>query len=127
MTTCRMLALVSTCTLLAACASGGGSASDVTPLVGKYQSGPSIATFDADGTFRGTTPEGKDWVRGTYTVDGNTMTMVDTWEDKDVLTERCEGVPGRYAENDALTAQSIEDACKGRRDTVSGMAWTRMR
>jgi hypothetical protein len=129
METKPLFALASTCLLLAACASGG-AASDVSALVGKYQSEQSIAIFNADGSFTGTTPDGKEWVRGTYTVDGDTMTMVDTWEDTQVLTERCEGIAGRYAwkiDNDTLTAQAIEDTCKGRAETINGMAWKRVR
>lgn len=123
------LALAPTCLLLAACASGG-TASEASPLIGKFQSGQSVAIFNADGSFSGTTPDGKAWVRGTYTVDGDTMTMVDTWEDPAVLNERCEGISGRYTwqiENDTLTARVIEDACKGRADTIGSMAWKRVR
>lgn len=129
MNTKPLLALASACLLLGACASGG-STSDVSPLVGKFQNGPNTATFHPDGTFVGTTPDGKEWVRGTYTVDGDTMTMVDTWEDKQVLTERCEGIPGRYSwkiENDTLTSKVIEDACEGRAEAVSATAWKRIR
>lgn len=108
----------------------GGATNEVSPLVGKFQSGESVAIFNADGTFAGTPPDGKEWVRGTYTVDGDTMEMVDTWEDPQVLTERCEGIHGRYGwkiENDTLTVKMIEDACKGRAETINGMAWKRLR
>lgn len=123
-----LLALASACLLLTACASGG-STSGVSPLVGSYQNGQSVATFNADGSFSGATPDGEEWVRGTYTLDGKTMTMVDTWEDEAVLTERCEGIPGRYAwslEGDTLVARVIEDACEGRSETIDNQAWKRL-
>lgn len=42
---------------------GDGDASAFQP--GRYQNGDTVAVFNPDGTFVGTTTAGDDWVRGT--------------------------------------------------------------
>ena len=59
-----LLSLVPACLLLCACASGGAK-TEVSPLVGKYQAGETVAIFNPDGTFEGTTTQNETWVRGT--------------------------------------------------------------
>ena len=120
--------IVIACGLLAACASSG-PASNASALVGKYQVEGTIAIFNADGTYVGTTVDGRDWVKGTYTVDGNMLTMTDTWEDSKIMTSNCMGITGRYTwelKGDTLTAQAVEDACEGRKQATSGTAWKRV-
>ena len=124
----RAFSVVVVCGLLAGCASSG-TTSSASPLVGKYQSGGGIAIFSADGTYRGSTPDGEDWVKGTYTVDGNMLTMSDTWEDPAVIQPSCIGVPGRYTweiKNDTLIARAVDDACEARKQATSGTAWKRL-
>jgi hypothetical protein len=117
---------------VAACASTGPGDSASTFPFGKYHNGDTVAIFNADGTFVGTTTQGEDWVKGNYTVAGNEITMVDTWEG-DVLLQKmgksCMGVEGRYSwvlEGDVLTATAIDDACEGRKAGTDGTPWTRM-
>lgn len=127
-------ALAITCALLAAgCTSTGGASTASAFPAGKYQNGDTVAIFNADGTFVGTTTTGDDWVRGTYRVDGDEVTMQDSWE-SDMLREQmgkdCIGIEGRYGwalTGDVLTATAIDDPCEGRRQGTSGVAWTRMR
>ena len=132
MDTKPFLALASVCLLFTACASTGAS-SDVSPLVGKYQSGEVIAIFNADGTYEGTTPQNDTWVRGTYRIDGDQVTLQDTWESDSLFKQMgksCMGIAGRYSwviEDDKLTAIALDDACEGRKRGTSGVEWTRMR
>lgn len=122
------------CALLAAgCASTGGGSTASAFQPGKYQNGETVAIFNADGTFVGTTTTGVDWVRGTYTVTGNEVVMQDTWE-SDTLRQQmgkdCIGIAGRYSwtlAGGVLTATAIDDPCEGRRQGTSGVPWTRMR
>ncbi len=127
-------ALAVACALLAGgCAStGGGSAASTFPA-GKYQNGETVAIFNADGTYVGTTTTGEDWVKGNYQVSGNEFTMQDTWESDMLRTQMgqdCIGIKGRYSwamAGDVLTATAIDDPCEGRKQGTSGVAWTRMR
>ena len=127
-------ALALVCGLLAAgCASSGGSSTASAFQPGKYQNGESIAIFNTDGTFVGTTTTGDDWVRGTYKVTGSEVVMQDTWESEALrrqMGKDCIGIEGRYSwtlVGDVLTATAIDDACEGRRQGTSGVSWTRMR
>lgn len=128
-TTCAL----STLALLAACASTGGGGEASAFPAGKYRNGETVAIFNADGTFVGTTTKNEDWVKGNYTVAGNEFTMVDTWEGDDLMKEMgksCVGIEGRYTwvlEGDTMTATAIDDACEGRKQGTSGVPWTRMR
>lgn|GEM_PF-1926055 len=127
-------ALAVTCALLAAgCASTGGGSTASAFQPGKYQNAESVAIFNADGTFVGTTTTGDDWVKGTYEVTGNEVVMQDTWESERLrrqMGKDCIGVVGRYGwtlVGDVLTATAIDDPCEGRRQGTSGVPWTRMR
>lgn len=127
-------ALAVTCTLLAAgCASTGGGNTAAAFQPGKYQNGETVAIFNADGSFVGTTTTGDDWVRGTYVVSGNEVTMQDTWESEMLrrqMGKDCIGIEGRYSwtlAGGVLTATAIDDPCEGRRQGTSGVPWTRMR
>ena len=128
--TARAFSVVMACGLLAGCATHGAtSGTSTSPLVGKYQSQGGIAIFSADGTYRGTALDGKEWVKGTYKVDGNSFTMIDTWEDQAVIQPSCIGVPGRYTwelKDDALTAQAVEDTCEGRKQATNNTTWKRV-
>lgn len=98
---------------------------------GRYQQGDTVVVFNPNGTFVGTTPEGNDWVRGTYTNSGNEMTVTDTWESEDMNKDgnSCMGMPGRYSwalSGDTFTANVVDDACEGRKKGTDGIAWTRM-
>ena len=112
--------------LVAACASTGSNHATSAFPVGKYHNGDTVAIFNSDGTFVGTTTQGTDWVKGTYTVSGNEITMVDTWEADDLVQKMgksCMGIEGRYnwtKEGDVLTATAIDDACEGRKAGTSG-------
>lgn len=100
---------------------------------GRYQNGDTVAVFNSDGTFVGTTTTGDDWVRGTYQLRGNEVVMRDTWESDALRQEMgtdCIGIPGRYSwtlADDVLIATVIDDPCAGRRQGTSGVRWTRMR
>ncbi|MDR6990492.1 hypothetical protein [Luteimonas sp. 3794] len=131
----RVTAVVAiACALLTAgCASTGGASTASAFQPGKYQNGETVAIFNTDGTFVGTTTSGNEWVRGTYQVTGNEVVMRDTWE-SDMLRQQmgkdCIGIAGRYnwtLQADVLTATVIDDACDGRRRGTSGVPWTRMR
>lgn len=98
---------------------------------GRYQRGDTVVVFNPNDTFVGTTPEGNDWVRGTYTHSGNEFTATDTWESEDMIKNgnSCMGVPGRYSwalSGDTFIAHVIDDACEGRKKGTDGVAWTRM-
>lgn len=127
------LLAVGCASLAAGCASSGGSSAASAFQPGKYQNGESVAIFNADGTFVGTTPTGDDWVRGTYAVTGNEVVMRDTWESemlRQQMGKDCIGIAGRYRwtlAGDVLTATVIDDPCAGRRQGTSGVPWTRMR
>lgn len=129
----RLTALIATGLVLlsAGCATTGHSASASNFPVGKYSNGDTVAIFNPDGTFTGTTTSGDEWVRGTYTHTADEFTMIDTWEGP-MLTDGgngCEGQPGRYRwslTGDVLIATAIEDSCAGRKQGTSGVAWTRM-
>lgn len=118
--------------LLAACASTGTSDDASAFPVGKYRNGDTVAIFNADGTFVGTTTEGEDWVKGTYAATGKEFTMQDTWEGEALVKQMGKsymGIEGRYTwalEADVLTATVVEDACEGRVKGTSGVPWTRM-
>ena len=91
-----LLSLVPACLLLCACASGGVK-TEVSPLVGKYQAGETVAIFNPDGTFEGTTTQNEAWVSGNYTLDGNEVTLDDTWESDGLLKQMgksCMGTKG---------------------------------
>lgn len=127
-------ALAVTCALLASgCASPSGGSTAAAFQPGKYRNGETVAIFNADGTFVGTTTTGEDWVRGRYAVDGNEVTMQDTWESamlRQKMGKDCIGIEGRYSwtlAGDVLTATAIDDSCEGRRQGTSGVPWTRMR
>lgn len=127
------IAAMSGSLLVAACASTGTGGSASAFPVGKYQSGNTVAVFNADGTFLGTTTQGNDWVKGNYTVAGNEITMRDTWEADSLVQQSgksCLGVEGRYSwalAGDVLTATAIDDACEARKAGTDGVPWTRMR
>jgi len=127
-------ALAAVCLLaVAGCAStaGGSAASAFQP--GKYRSGDTVAIFNTDGTFVGTTPTGDDWVRGTWQVVGREIVLRDTWEGEMLrrqMGKDCIGIAGRYSwtlVGEVLTATAIDDACEGRRQGTDGVPWTRMR
>ncbi len=145
----HMLAVVSvaaTALLLAACSSMGAKSSDSASNisngtsklivasdfpVGRYQEGTTVVVFNPDGTFLGTTPDGNDWVRGTYTHTANEITLIDTWESEEMVRNgtNCKGIPGRYSwvlSGQTLTATVIDDTCEGRKQGTDGIAWTRM-
>ncbi|MDR7191795.1 hypothetical protein [Luteimonas terrae] len=119
--------------LAAGCASTGSGSTPSAFQPGKYQNGETVAIFNADGTFVGTTTTGDDWVRGTYAVTGSEVVMQDTWESESLrqqMGKDCIGVEGRYSwtlVSDVLTATAIDDPCEGRRQGTSGVPWTRMR
>ena len=126
-------ALVALAVLLATgCATYGRQVGANAFPSGKYHNGDTVAIFNADGTFLGTTTAGNDWVKGTYSVSGNTLTMVDTWESDSTIQhsgKSCVNVPGRYSwtlSDGVLTAMAIDDACDGRKRGTSGVPWTRM-
>lgn len=117
--------------LAGACTTSGGSSASAFP-VGKYRNGETVAIFNADGTFEGTTTGGDDWVKGTYVASGNEVTMEDTWEGdklKENMGKSCLGIKGRYGwtlTGDVFTATAIDDPCEGRKQGTSGVQWTRM-
>lgn len=122
-------ALSSLILLTVALASVAAENSDAFP-VGSYQHKQTIVIFKADGTFVGTTPKGKDWVKGTYTPKGNEFTVVDTWEGDAIKSEDCKGKEGRYTwtkTGKVLTAHVVEDACEGRKHGTDGVAWTQIK
>lgn len=117
--------------LSVACASVAADSPSKFPT-GRYQHGPNIVVFKADGTFVGTTPKNEDWVKGTYTNKGNEMTVVDTWEGTALRAdgEDCMGKPGRYAwvkTGNVLKTTVVEDACAGRKRGTDGVAWTQVK
>lgn len=103
--------------------------SDAFP-VGTYQQQQTIVVFNPDGSFLGTTPTRKDWVKGTYTHKGNEFTVVDTWEGDALKGEDCMGKIGRYTWTKSgrkLTAHAVEYACKGRQRGTDGIVWTQIK
>lgn len=125
--------LAAAAALLTACAGTPGKGAQAAFTPGKFRNGDTVAIFNPDGTFVGTTAQGADWVKGTYVVNGNEVTFEDTWE-ATALTERmgksCLGIKGRYSwtlVGDVMTATAIDDPCEGRNRGTSGIPWTRMR
>ena len=118
--------------LLSACSTMHEGTTSAFPA-GKYSNGDTVVIFNADGTYVGTTTQGEDWVRGTYTHHGNEVTLSDSWESEGLVAEMgksCMGNDGRYTwalSGDVFTATVIEDPCEGRVAGTSGVAWTRMR
>ena len=121
-----------TALLAAGCATSGSHSERSAFPAGRYQNGETVAIFSADGSFKGTTTQAEDWVKGTYTVSGDSLTMIDTWE-SDSLVKRmgksCINVPGKYrwtVSKDVLVATVVDDPCDGRREGTSGVPWTRV-
>jgi hypothetical protein len=126
----RIVAVLSLLSLFTmAFASVAAESSDTFPF-GSYQHKQTIVIFKPDGTFLGTTPKGKDWVKGTYTNKGNEFTVVDTWEGDALKDEDCKGKEGRYTwakTGKVLTAHVVDDACEGRKHGTDGIAWTQIK
>ncbi len=124
--------LAATTSLLAiACASASDTKSAAFP-VGHYQNQQNIVIFKPDGTFVGTTPKGEDWVKGTYTSNGNEMTVIDTWEGPALTAdgENCMGKPGKYTwvkTGKVLKTTVVEDDCAGRKRGTDGTSWTHIK
>ena len=118
--------------LASGCATSGGHAGDTTFPVGRYQNGETVAVFGADGSFKGTTTQSEDWVKGTYASRGDIFTVVDTWESESLVKRMgrsCKGIPGKYRwsmSGGVLTAKVVDDKCDGRREGTSGVPWTRV-
>lgn len=99
---------------------------------GKFRNGDTVAVFNPDGTYLGTTTNGEDWIKGNYALSGNEITLEDTWEAAshvERMGKSCKGIKGRYGwamAGDVLTATLIEDTCEGRIKGINGTAWTRM-
>ena len=112
---------------LAGCASPGTSRPAFP--VGSYQSGDLVIVFRADGTALGTTPQGQDWNRSTYTVDGDLIRITDTWMAEALADRSCVGRGAgvyRWAlQGRDLTVTLVEDACTPRAGGAPG-TWRRI-
>ena len=90
-----------------------------------------VAVINPDGTYTGTTPDGKDWVRGKYTVTGDMVAFADSWTAEAYKDTSCvESGDGTYrweAIGSDIKLTLVNDPCSPRAEGIGTSTWKRLR
>lgn len=98
---------------------------------GSYQRGDVLVELGADGSTRGSTSQGEEWLRGVYTVDGDLVHLDDHWVAEVYAERSCVGAgAGTYRwdyDREQLSFDLVDDPCATRAGAVVAGPWTRVR